>query len=158
MDNKNNESAEHPSFWWKLYVDDTHTHHSRADSCQEFTDCLNSIDHKNKWTTKWEVTTHTVSNEEVNIDTRTEGVLVFLDTSVINDDGPIKAKVHRNKTHTDHFNSNYPLEHKRGVVKTLMHRVDSIVSNERDWKVGWLPKLANQPSLESTTFVLSNNK
>ena len=31
-----------------------------------------------------------------------------------------------------YFNNNHPSEHKRGVVKTLMHRVDTIVSLERD--------------------------
>ena len=31
-----------------------------------------------------------------------------------------------------HFNSNHPLEHKRGVVKNLIHRVETTVSDERD--------------------------
>ena len=31
-----------------------------------------------------------------------------------------------------YFNNNHPLEHKRGLLKTLMHRVDTIVSDEKD--------------------------
>ena len=77
-----------------------------------------------------------ISNEEVHISTRTERALAYLDTwSVINDDGSFKTKVYGKEDHTDqylHFSSNHPLEHKRGVVKTLMHRVDTIVSDERD--------------------------
>ena len=59
---------------------------------QEFTDHLNTIDDDIKSRTEGEVTTHTVSNEEVNISTRTEREQAFLDTwSVINGDGSIKA-------------------------------------------------------------------
>ena len=68
--------------------------------------------------------------------------------------------VHRKDTHMDqylHLSSNHPLEQKRGVVKTQMHRLDTIVSDERE-KVEekshvkyeyigpsfeWLPRLAN---------------
>ena len=50
-----------------------------------------------KWTTQGEVTTHTASNE-VNIGTRTERALDFLDTClVVNDDGSIKTKVYHKK-------------------------------------------------------------
>ncbi len=62
--------------------------------------------------------------------------LAFLDTwSVIKDDGSIKTKVFHKDTHTDqylHFDSNHQLEHKRGVMKTLMYRVDTIVSDIGD--------------------------
>ena len=67
-----------------------HTHHAGGNGnitqmvlvkthVQELTDHLNSIDDDIKWTTEVEVTIHTVSNEELNIGTRTERALVFLD-------------------------------------------------------------------------------
>ena len=67
-----------------------------------------------------------------------------------------------------YFNNNHPLEHKRGLLKNLMHRVDTIMSDEKD-KVkekshvkqalnmnGYLDWLINstpsrEPSLESAT-------
>ena len=73
---------------------------------------------------------YTVTNKEVNIGTGTERSLPFLDTwPIINDDGSIITKVYHKETHADqylYFNSNHPLEHRRGVVKTLMQ------SDERD--------------------------
>ena len=97
----------------------------------------------------------------------------FLDTwSVVNEDGSIKTKVRCKETHTNQCN--HPLEHKRGVVKTLMHRVDTTVSDERDevdershmkqaltmncypeWLINSIPTI--QPSLESTTSVSSDD-
>ena len=80
----------------------THTHTVLVKTrAQEFTDRLNSIDDDIKWTTEGEVTTHPVSNEEVNISTGTKRALDFLDTwSVINDNGLIKIKVYCKETQT----------------------------------------------------------
>ena len=92
---------------------------------------------------------------------------------MINDYGSIETKVYHKETHTDqdlHINSNHTLELKRGVVKTLMHRVDNIVSDERDkvevtrkqalnmyghpdWLINSIPSI--QPSLESTSLVMT---
>ena len=103
---------------------------------QEFTDHLNSIDDDIKWMTEGKIITHTWRNEEENIVTRTERALAFFNTwLVINEDGSIKTKVYRKETHMDqylHFRSNHPSEHQSGSVKTLIHRVDTIVSVERD--------------------------
>ena len=117
---------------------------------------------------------HRPSEEEDNVSATTEQALAFLDTwSVVYEDGSIKSKLYRTETHEDkhlHITSNPPLEHKKGVVKTLMQRLDTIMSDERDkveeitcetgpyykWPPEWLiinsiPTI--QPSLESTTSV-----
>ena len=53
---------------------------------------MNSIDDNIKWMTEVEVITHTKSEKNVNIGTRTERALVFLDTwSVVNEDGSVKT-------------------------------------------------------------------
>ena len=65
-----------------------------------------------------------------------ERCLAFLDTlSVVEEGGNIKTKVYRKDTHTDqylNFESNHPLEHMRGIVRTLFHHAESVVSNELD--------------------------
>ena len=103
----------------------------RKDQAQKFTDYLNTVDEDIKWTTEREVVKDIEGQEN-----RTERGLAFLDTlSVINEDGMIKTRVYRKDTHTDqylNFESNHPLEHKRGVVKTLAHRAKTVVSERED--------------------------
>ncbi len=129
------DTVEHPSHWWKRYVDDTYTVLKKA-YAQEFSDHLNTVDDDIKWNTEGEVHTRLVSSETEGVAERVERSLAFLDTwSVIKDNGSIKTKVFRKDTHTDqylHLDSNHPLEHKRGIVKTLMHRVDRIVCDVGD--------------------------
>ena len=124
--------AVNPPRWWKRYVDDTYTV-LRKDQAQSFTDYLNTVDEDIKWTTEGEV----VKAVEVEgMENRMERGLTFLDTlSVINEDGTIKTRVYRKETHTDqylNFQSNHPLEHKRGVVKTLAYRAKTVVSERED--------------------------
>ena len=131
------ESAEHPPVWWKRYVDDTHTKLKKAYS-EAFTEHLNSVDEDIKWTTEAETTLPVKGEDDGDIGSRTERALAFLDTlTVINDDGSVRTKVFRKETHTDqylNFQSNHPLEHKRGVVRTLVNRAESIVSKEEELK------------------------
>nr|XP_054774799.1 uncharacterized protein LOC129282974 [Lytechinus pictus] len=110
------ESAPHPPIWWFRYVDDTHTKLKKEFS-QEFTDHLNLIDPDIQFTTEGE-----------------EGrSLAFLDTlTVIQPDGNLDIKVYRKPTHTDqylNFSSNHPLEHKLGVIKTLFHRAEAVITD-----------------------------
>jgi len=53
------------------------------------------------------------------------------------EEGTINTKVYRKKTHTDQYlsyQSHHPLEHKRSVVNTLMHRAETIINQESDKK------------------------
>ena len=49
-----------------------------------------------------------------------------------------------------HFSSNHPWEHKKDLMKTLMHRVNTIVSDERDKvieksQVNWVLNMNDYP-------------
>ena len=105
----------------------------RKDQAQSFTDYLNTVDEDIKWTTEGEVLKEV---EVEGMENRMERGLAFLDTlSVINEDGTIKTRVYRKETHTDqylNFQSNHPLEHKIGVVKTLAYRAKTVVSERED--------------------------
>ena len=53
------------------------------------------------------------------------------------EDGSVKSTVYRKKTHTDqylNFASHHPKHQKLGVVRTLMHRCETITSEEGDKK------------------------
>ncbi|XP_072039555.1 uncharacterized protein [Amphiura filiformis] len=112
-------TAPHPPLWWFRYVDDTHTKLKKR-YAQEFTDHLNSLDPDIKFTTEGE-------------DNRT---LAFLDTlTVIKPDGSLNIKIYRKPTHTDqylNFSSNHPLQHKLGVIHTLFHRAETVISDPVD--------------------------
>ena len=88
------------------------------------------------WTTEGQVITHASRDEEENIETRTKRALAFLDTcgrwlSMVR----LRPKCTVRRPIMDrclHFSSYHPLQHKRWLVKSLMHRVDTTVSDERD--------------------------
>ena len=62
----------------------------------------------------------------------TSNSLPFLDCLVtINDDGSLSTSVYRKPTHTDQylqFDSHHPLIHKLGVIRTLEHRANVVIS------------------------------
>ena len=67
-----------------------------------------------------------------------DGQIPFLDTLIVRkEDGTVKLLVCREKTHTDqylNFQSHHPLHHKLGVVRTLIDRMEKVVSEEADKK------------------------
>ena len=73
---------------------------------------------------------------KVTSEPETNGTLPFLDSlSHHHPDGTLTFSVYRKKTHTDQylsFRSSHPLNHKLGVVRTLMDRCEAIVSTPED--------------------------
>ncbi|XP_066279172.1 uncharacterized protein [Branchiostoma lanceolatum] len=112
-------SAPHPPVWWYRYVDDTHTK-LKKEYAHEFTEHLNSLDPDIKFT---------FESEE-------NGSLAFLDTlTVVQEDRSIRVKIYRKPTHTDqylNFQSDHPLDHKLGVIRTLFHRAETIITDPKD--------------------------
>ena len=119
--------AEHPPRLWKRYVDDTFTI-LKINNATQFSNYLNTIDEDIKWTSEEQATGESTNGKERQ--------LAFLDTLVVaKEDGTIITRVFRKETHTNqylNFNSNHPIEHKRGVVRTLLHRAEKVVSGVED--------------------------
>ncbi len=108
---------------WKRYVDDI-LDILKRDQVSVMNDHLNQMDKTDSIKFTYE--------PEVN------GKIPFLDILIIRkDDGSVKLCVYRKPTHTDqylNFNSHHPIQHKLGVVRTLMDRCQKLVTDEQDRK------------------------
>ncbi|XP_072035701.1 uncharacterized protein [Amphiura filiformis] len=108
---------------WRRYVDDV-LEIIQNDSTQKLTDHLNSVD--------------PTGNIKFTFEEEDQGKIPFLDTLIVRkEDGSLKLLVYRKKTHTDqylNFQSQHPLHQKLGVIRTLMDRMDNIVTEEEDRK------------------------
>ena len=108
---------------WKRYVDDIIclVHTGKAKKLQQH---MNTVDPTGS-------IIFTREDEENNS-------MPFLDAKFTRkEDGSMKSTVYRKKTHTDqylNFASHHPKQQKLGVVRTLMHRSETITSEEGDKK------------------------
>ena len=106
---------------WKRYVDDTLEVIKKGEE-ENLTNHLNSID--------------STGSIKFTYEMEDKGSIAFLDTLIERrEDGTIKLKVYRKKTHTNQylaFTSHHPLHQKMGVIRTLLDRCEGIVTEECD--------------------------
>ena len=106
---------------WKRYVDDI-LEVVKKGSVEKLTEFLNGLDESGSIKFTFEV--------------ESEGKLPFLDLLIVRkEDGDVKLQVYRKPTHTDqylNFNSHHPIEHKLSVVRTLLERSQSLISDKDD--------------------------
>ena len=122
---------------WVRYVDDTFSVlHMYA--IEDFTTYLNSINEHIQFTREIEEEPHS-SNDATDSPVSTSdsiAQLPFLDVEAHKlEDGSLKTKVYRKPTHTDQYlnwDSGHHLDHKRSVVRTLLNRVETHVSDPAD--------------------------
>ncbi|XP_072022385.1 uncharacterized protein [Amphiura filiformis] len=107
-----------PSFWAR-YVDDTFVV-IQDQQVDAFTTHINNISPSIKFT---------IEREE-------NGQIAMLDTMINRkEDGTLKVTIYRKPTHTDQYlsmDSHHPLQHKLGVIRTLEHRANTLVSDPED--------------------------
>ncbi|XP_072047082.1 uncharacterized protein [Amphiura filiformis] len=106
---------------WKRYVDDI-LEIVKDNQVDNLTDHLNNTDPTDS-------IKFTYEKEE-------QGRIPFLDTLIVRkEDGSVKLLVYRKATHTDqylNFSSHHPIYHKLGIVRTLLDRMDKIVTEPED--------------------------
>ena len=107
--------------FWRRYVDDI-LEVIKKGSTEKLTDHLNSID--------------PTGSIKFTYEEEKDNKIPFLDTLIVRkEDGSVKLLVYRKKTHTDqylNFQSQHPLHQKLGVVRTLLDRMENIVTEEND--------------------------
>ncbi|XP_072039396.1 uncharacterized protein [Amphiura filiformis] len=108
---------------WRRYVDDV-LEIIKKDTTEQLTEHLNTVD--------------TTGNIKFTYEEECDGKIPFLDTLIVRkEDGTVKLLVYRKKTHTDqylNFDSQHPLHQKIGVIRTLLDRMHSIVTEDEDKK------------------------
>ncbi|KAI8505985.1 hypothetical protein Bbelb_163380 [Branchiostoma belcheri] len=106
---------------WKRYVDDV-MEIVKKGVHQDLTDHLNNID--------------PTGSIQFTHEEEKDNTLPFLDILLVqNGDGTVKLLVYRKNTHTDrylNFQAHHPLHQKLGVIRTLMNRCNSVVTEEED--------------------------
>ncbi|XP_072049982.1 uncharacterized protein [Amphiura filiformis] len=110
---------------WKRYVDDI-LEIVQKDQVDNLTEHLNQSD--------------PTENIIFTYEKEHEGTIPFLDTLIVRKpDGPVKLLVYRKVTHTDqylNFNSHHPIHQKLGVIRTIFDRMNSIITEDADKKLG----------------------
>mgnify|MGYP001824971233 CR=1 FL=1 len=115
-------SAPHPPRFWGRYVDDTGVI-IKKEYEQELFDHINSQHNSIKFT---------IEKEDK------DNSLPMLDLKLIRKDNTITTDIYRKPTHTDHYlqwSSHHPVQQKIGVVRTLMHRAETLIRDEERRKV-----------------------
>ncbi|XP_072017464.1 uncharacterized protein [Amphiura filiformis] len=106
---------------WKRYVDDI-LEIVKEDQVENLTTHLNQTD--------------PTDSIKFTFEKEQERSIPFLDTLIVRKpDGSVKLLVYRKATHTDqylNFASHHPVHHKLGVVRTLLDRMNSVVSEKED--------------------------
>ncbi|XP_078614276.1 uncharacterized protein LOC144883555 [Branchiostoma floridae x Branchiostoma japonicum] len=110
-----NTAPHRPKFWGR-YVDDTGVVNQREYE-QELFEHINSQHDSIQFT----------------IEREKDNRLPMLDVMMIrNPDNTITTDVFRKETHTDHYlqwSSNHPVQQKLGIVRTLMHRANTLIKD-----------------------------
>ncbi|XP_072041354.1 uncharacterized protein [Amphiura filiformis] len=108
---------------WRRYVDDV-LEIIQKGTTEQLTEHLNSID--------------PTGNIKFTHEEEDDRKIPFLDTLIVRKpDGTVKLLVYRKKTHTDqylNFTSQHPLHQKLGVIRTLLDRMQNIVTEDEDKK------------------------
>lgn len=106
---------------WKRYVDDI-LEIVKKDAVEQLTSHLNQADE--------------TGNIKFTCEIEKDGAIPFLDTKLTRlPNKQIKFTVYRKPTHTNqylHFESHHPLHQKLGVVNTLLHRCEVVVTDPKD--------------------------
>ena len=109
-------SAPNPPKFWGRYVDDTGVV-IKKDHEDELFNHINNIHESIQFT----------------IEKEQEDTLPMLDLKLIRKDNKVTTDIYRKPTHTDHYlqwSSHHPASQKVGVVRTLMHRAETLIKDE----------------------------